>query len=209
VSLSQILGVSVGVGVSLAELLLSLLLSCSVKSDQIFDLFFEIVFTLIWSKFFLDRGAGRLIGTDKGSGDVRENFKFFTFVCQLEDADGTVVVSLEQLHQRVIEVDTGGRVDQDVEVLNDLLPLHGVHAQVFKRKVALHRHHLSLALGLEVGPLFKEHFEHMRTENLVEALLKGLALADTHEHVDFLEVGTSADNLLENNLGKVACAPRN
>ena len=124
---------------------------------------------------------------------------------KFEHAKAAKVVYFERVEEWVIEVDRSRDVDYDVALRCHHGSVLGTQAELVDDEVSRNWHNFCQELFLEAGILTEERGENFRRKNrLFKAFLDGDVLLGAHHDKEFLDVGQTADEFLENDFSDEA-----
>ena len=86
---------------------------------------------------------------------------------KLVDAHGTKVVDLKRLFDRVIEVDAGSRIKNDLQLFAELPSHCRIYAKLLLYKITLYSDDSLAHNSFELRPLLEQDSENFRTEDLL------------------------------------------
>ena len=107
---------------------------------------------------------------------------------KLVDAHGAKIVDLQRLFDRVIEVDAGSRVKNDLQLFAELPSHCRIYAKLLLHKITLYSDDSLAHNSLELRPLLEQDSENLRTEDLLlESFLSTCVLSCSDQNVHLAE----------------------
>ena len=98
------------------------LISCCFLNAESHYLLDKLLDVLLWLNNLLINPALE-VAVDVGSRNMSQHFEMLTLLGQLEDLHKSEIVDLESILDGIIEVHRGCAVHDDVNIVNDQLPL--------------------------------------------------------------------------------------
>lgn len=157
---SKIFGKSVAVReiVLLEELLV---LGHVIRWENLFCLRHNLLVVFPDSDILLDKSVLFQVTVHKDGGDVDEALYALALFGKFQDSPSAIVIYLESVRNRVIEIDTCSRADENIYVINHHLPVFGGYSKTLLHEVTVYWDDFLPETWQQFGPLCEKRNEEL------------------------------------------------